>query len=416
MVGGGIAIAQAITMACMPFLTRLYGPESFGIAASFAAILNILTPISTMGYANAIVIPENDEDALAIARLSISVALGLLPVSLIIIFLGKPWLVQWTGMHHYPNMLYIIPISIIITAFLSVANQSVIRANLFKPKARAHVESTVFINLTKIIGGIIAPTGIMLIILTTFGRLANFIFQIFRVPRQGVLKPQNWFGFKGTSSAAIRHKDFAIYRMPQSVIKITTVSLPVILLTSFFGPSSSGQYSLAALALGVPSTLLGRAVCEVFYPKVTRAIFNRDPNAYKLLLKVSITLASVAIIPFGLIFIFSEWIFILVFGEQWQVSGQYSRWLSIWLFSVLVSDVSVAAIPALGLQRFLLVRELISVSLNIVALYIGFKIFKSDIIAIALFSCVGVVLSLTVIFVTIKRLYENTKIWELKSP
>lgn len=52
MVGGGIALAQAISLAFMPFLTRLYGPESFGIAASFAAVVNIITPISTMGYAS----------------------------------------------------------------------------------------------------------------------------------------------------------------------------------------------------------------------------------------------------------------------------------------------------------------------------------------------------------------------------
>lgn len=60
---GGIAAGQAIALAFMPFLTRLYGPESFGIAAAFAAIVNIITLVATMGYVNAIVMPESDEDA-----------------------------------------------------------------------------------------------------------------------------------------------------------------------------------------------------------------------------------------------------------------------------------------------------------------------------------------------------------------
>lgn len=253
MVGGGIALAQAISLAFMPLLTRLYGPESFGIAASFAAILNIITPISTMGYANAIVMPESDEDASAVARLSISIALFLIPITSLAVFLGKPWLAQWTGMQQSPNMLYLIPVSLIITAFLSVANQSAIRAQLFKPKARAYVESILITNINKLLGGLVAPSGLMLITLTILGSLTNFIFQILRVPRQGVLKPSNWLGLRGTLQAAKTQKDFAVYRMPQSVINITTVSLPVIILTSFFGPSSAGQYSLAALILGAPS-------------------------------------------------------------------------------------------------------------------------------------------------------------------
>lgn len=415
MVGGGIAVAQAISLAFMPFLTRLYGPEAFGIAASFAAILNIITPISTMGYANAIVMPETDEDASAIARLSISIAFVLIPISFLAVFLGKPWLAQWTGMQQFPNMLYLIPISLIVTAFLSVANQSAIRAQLFKPKARAYVESTLLTNISKLIGGFLAPSGITLIALTIFGNLTNFIFQILRVPRQGVLKPSNWFGFKGTLNAAKQQKDFALYRMPQSVINVTTVSLPIIILTSLFGASSAGQYSLAALILAAPSMLLGQAVGEVFYPKITRAIISQDASAYKLLLKVSLTLACIGILPFGFIFFFGEWVFSFVFGEEWQLSGQYSRWLSLWLLSTLVSGASIAAIPALGLQRFLLIREILSVILRVVALYIGFKIYDSDIVAIGLFSLAGVALSLLIVFMTFIRLRNDSNEWKLSN-
>ena len=415
MVGGGIALAQAISLAFMPLLTRLYGPESFGIAASFAAILNIITPISTMGYANAIVMPESDEDASAVARLSISIALFLIPITSLAVFLGKPWLAQWTGMQQSPNMLYLIPVSLIITAFLSVANQSAIRAQLFKPKARAYVESILITNINKLLGGLVAPSGLMLITLTILGSLTNFIFQILRVPRQGVLKPSNWLGLRGTLQAAKTQKDFAVYRMPQSVINITTVSLPVIILTSFFGPSSAGQYSLAALILGAPSMLLGQAVGEVFYPKITRAITNHDSNAYKILLKVSLTLACVGILPFGFIFFFGEWALSIIFGEEWRLAGQYSRWLSLWLFSTLISGASVAAIPALGLQRFLLIREFLSVILRVAALYIGFKMYNSDMIAIKLFSFAGVALSLLIIYTTINRLHKNVKQWNLNN-
>lgn len=415
MVGGGIAAGQAIALAFMPFLTRLYGPESFGIAAAFAAIVNIITPISTMGYANAIVMPESDEDAAAVARLSILCGLIIAPLSLILVHVGKPWLAVWTGMEKAPEMLYLIPLTLVIGAFLSVANQSAIRASLFKAKARAYVESKLFTDTSKLIGGLLAPSGLLLILLTIVGQFTNFLMQMLRVPRTGVLKISNWFGTDGARNAAIEQRDFAIYRMPQSVLNAASLGLPTILLTSLFSASSAGQYSVAVMVLGAPAMLLGQAVGEVFYPKITRAIVAKSPNAYMLLLKVSAILLAVGIIPFGTVFFFGDYIFSLVFGTEWVLAGSYSQWLSMWLLSSLVAGASVATLPALRLQRFLLIREFFSVILRAAALYIGFKFFNSDIIAIILFSIIGILLSLSIVYVAFERLLKDSKNWNLSN-
>lgn len=402
MVGGGIAVAQAISLACMPLLTRLYGPESFGIAASFAAILNIITPISTMGYANAIVMPESDEDASAIARLSISIALFLIPITSLAVFLGKPWLAQWTGMQQSPNMLYLIPVSLIITAFLSVANQSAIRAQLFKPKARAYVESTLLTNINKLIGGLVAPSGLMLIALTILGSLTNFIFQILRVPRQGVLKPSNWLGIRGTLHAAKTQREFSLFRMPQSVIRATSMGLPVILLTSMFGAKYAGQYSLVVLILSAPVVLLGDAVGEVFYPKITRAIASSSALAFGLISKAALTLFLVGILPFGFIALFGDAFLPWVFGSKWKTAGVYSQWVAFWMMAMLTVRPAVAAMPGLKIQHILLIYEIIITILRISALYIG-SFYNDDILAIALFSMVNVVGYLILLIVVLSK-------------
>ena len=413
MVGGGIAAAQAIAIAFMPFLTRLYGPEAFGVAAAFAAIINIITPISTMGYANAIVMPDSDDDAVAVARLSILCALCVVPVSLIVVHLGKPWLASWTGMEKAPYMLYLIPLSLFISAFLSVANESAIRANLFKAKAHAYVESTAVTNISKLIGGVLAPSGLLLITLTLAGQATNFMMQMLRVPRTGVLKPSNWFGFDGIRAAAVSQRDFSIYRMPQSILNAASIGLPVILLASLFGSSFAGQYSLSVLVLGAPSMLLGQAVGEVFYPKITRAITAQSPDAAGLLTKVTLGLLAIGVVPFGIIFFWGDHIFSLIFGAEWELAGIYSQWVSVWFLSSLVSGASIAALPALRLQRFLLIREIVAVGSRVGVLYIGFSIFQSDIIAIVLFSIVGVLLSLSIVYVAFRRLLVSSKEWQL---
>jgi hypothetical protein len=51
---------------------------------------------------------------------------------------------------------------------------------------------------------------------------------------------------------------------------------------------------------------------------------------------------------------------------------------------------AVVAVPALGLQRGLLIYEVFSTGSKIVALAMGFYWFNSDVVAIALFSISGV--------------------------
>ena len=410
MVGGGIAAGQAIAMVFMPFLTRLYSPEDFGIAAAFAAVISIITPIATMGYANAIVMPDSDEDAAAIIRLSVLLSFFITAIAFIAVYFGNVYLARWTGMESAPYMLYLIPLTLLAGAFLSVADQSAIRVGLFKAKARAYVESKFVTDISKLVGGMWAPSSMLLILLTIAGQLTNFMMQMLRVPRIGVLNVRDWFGTVGIRNAAISQRDFAIYRMPQSMLNAASVGLPTILLASLFSASAAGQYSLAVLVLGAPAMLLGQAVGEVFYPKITRAITSKSPEAYQFLLKVTVILLVVGIVPFGTVFVFGDYLFSLVFGTEWALAGSYSQWLSIWLLTSLVSGASTAALPALRLQRFLLIREIFAVIFRAAALYIGFYVFESDMVAIALFSFVGVLLSLSIVYVAFRRLVHIHKV------
>jgi len=74
LVATGTAGAQAITMAFSPAITRLYGPEAFGLLGTFTATLAIVTPIAALTYPIAIVLPKKDDDARGIAKLSVLLA------------------------------------------------------------------------------------------------------------------------------------------------------------------------------------------------------------------------------------------------------------------------------------------------------------------------------------------------------
>src|SRR5699024_11588126 len=62
-VATGTAAAQAVTMLLSPLITRLYGPQAYGLMGLFAAIVGIIAPIAALTYSFAIVFPNRNSDA-----------------------------------------------------------------------------------------------------------------------------------------------------------------------------------------------------------------------------------------------------------------------------------------------------------------------------------------------------------------
>ena len=193
-----------------------------------------------------------------------------------------------------------------------------------------------------------------------------------------------------------------MYRAPQVFLNVVSQSLPVLMLTSFFGPASAGFYSLGRRVLSMPTQLIGNSVGDVFYPRIAEAA-NNGENLTRMIIKATLALAAVGIIPFGIVMAFGPWLFEFVFGSDWVVAGEYARWIALWTLCAFINRPSVRAIPVLNLQDWFLVYEIISLAARVVALLLGFYLFKSDTSAIMLFSLSGVVLNAFLIFNTIKK-------------
>lgn len=398
----GIAAAQAISLACMPFLARLYGPESFGALAAFTAVINIVTPLATLGYANAIVMPSTEEGATAVARLSLLCAAIVAPVVLLFVHLFLNSLATWTGLEATPSLLYLIPVSLLLGAFLSVADQAAIREGLFKARAVSHVASTLLMNAGKLAGGLIAPSGLLLIAFSMIAKLLNYFMLLARVPRTGAFEVRRWFGTAGVRNAAREQFDFALYRMPQSVINAASLGLPVLILTAFFGAAAAGQYSITTLVLGAPIMLIGQSVLEVFFPRITEIVRQNPASASPLILRATLGMALIGVVPFGIIALWGDLILPWVLGGEWLRAGEYSQWVALWMASVLITRPAVAAMPVLRMQRLLLIYEVAITSARVASLFTGAYL-GNDIMAVVLLSLVNVAGYLALLLLVLKR-------------
>ena len=201
---------------------------------------------------------------------------------------------------------------------------------------------------------------------------------------------------------AKKYIDFPLYRAPEVFIYSVSQNIPVLLLSSLFGPASAGFYNIGRTVLGLPSNLIGQAIGDVFYSRVSEAANNNEDLNY-IIKKATITLFLIGLLPFGLVILFGPFLFEVVFGKEWFTAGEYARWIALSSYAVFINKPSVRALPVLRAQRFQLVFTILILIGQVISLSIGFFVFKNDIIALALFGTTGALFNIILVLITLNK-------------
>lgn len=392
----GTTLAQIINMAFSPVITRIYGPEAFGLMGVFMSLVNIVIPIAALTYPIAIVLPKEDEEAMNLVRLSLVVSVGVfILVSVAIAIAGKP-LFHILDSDIIAPYAMLIPLSMLFAGLMQIGQQWLIRGKQFNILARVAIVQAFILNIAMVVFGWFRPVAAILVVFAAIrhGLHAALLFMGGKVS-EAIGNPI--LAKKGQrlslKKLAQKYYDFPLYRSPQVLINGISQSLPVLLLASLFGPASAGFYTLCRTVLGMPYRLVGAAIGGVFYPRMSEAVNNRE-SLTRLLLKSTMAMVAIGVIPFSTVVIFGPWLFSFVFGTDWLMAGHYARWISIWIFCLFSNRPSVATIPALRMQKWYLIYEVVSIPVRVAALYAGYFLFQSDLYALGLFSVSGVVLEI----------------------
>lgn len=402
-VASGTAAAQIVTMSLSPFITRLYGPEAFGLLGVFTAIISIVSPIAALSYPISIVLPKSDQEAKGLVCISLYISFFLALLSTAVLLLFHSQIVALFNIESIALYLYFIPLVILFSGILQVIEQWQIRHKQFRIIARVSLLQALFLQGSKVIIGLFRPFASVLIVITVISQLLKAIMLLMssKKSKLSLNKAKN-IKAEYLKNIAIKHKDFPLFRAPQVLINGISQGLPIMMLTTFFGPASAGFYTLGRSVLGVPSQLIGKSVGDVFYPRISEAA-NNGSRITALIIKATLALGAIGIIPFGIVIIIGPQLFSLVFGSDWVTAGEYARWTALWVFFMFINQPCVKALPVLSAQSFHLKITILMLVVRLLLLALGYYVFSSDLLAIAFYSVSGAVLYTLIILITIRK-------------
>lgn len=385
----GTAAAQAVGMIASPFITRLYGPDAFGQLGVFNSTVGLLAPVAAFTYPIAIVMPKRDGDAFQLVKLSLTIAAVLsLVVGAALFFFAGP-IVRAMQIEVLRPFLFLIPLTVLFSAGQQVAQQWLIRKRRFGATGKVSVFQAVAVNGAHVLVGVFRPLGTALIWVSSLGKLLHAsMLALAARPRGRASLSEEGAPRVSLGEIAHRYRDFPLFRAPQEFVTAASQNLPVVLLAAFFSPVTAGLYTLCRMVLGLPSQLIGTSVGNVFYPRITEGA-KRGEDLGALIGRATLALFAVGVLPYLAVVLFGPGLFALVFGNEWREAGAFARWVAVASFSTLLNRPAAQALPVISAQRFNLVLSVITIALRIAGLLVGILVFDSPIVAIAIFSVVG---------------------------
>lgn len=325
----GTTFAQILVIAASPVLTRLFSPEAFGLLAIFTSITKVLGVVSCLRYEFAIMLPDDERDAVNLLALCIAIVTGISLLALPFFIIFEPAIVSALNAPGLTGYLWLVSPFVFVSGLFIALNYWNSRTRRYGRLSVARILSSVAITGGQLAaGGAGMATGGALIGASALGQgvgTAVLGAQILRDDRE---RFANHLSLSHVRAVLVRYKRFPLFDSWSALLNVSSWQLPSLLLPIFFSPTQVGYYALAFRLIVLPMDLVGSAIQQVFFQRASNA--ERAGNLGELTESVFTVLLRIGLFPMLTLALIGQELFTVVFGAAWSEAGVYTQLLAVW--------------------------------------------------------------------------------------
>ena len=333
-ISGGSALGHLFTLAAAPLLTRIYGPNEFGVLGLFTTVMSVFGVAVTLQYEISIPVGENEREAayLTMGSILLSVPISIAGGGVLGLFMRNSYLGLGAKPWYLPLLL---SCSLLAVGLFTVLRYWALREGHFGGIAQGVVVQSAARALLQTAIGALGFKASGLLLGETLGRGMGMS-KMLRGSWRSLLKLVYPFTWTELYAVLWRYRKFPLYSFPSSFLDSLCLALPLPLLIRMYGVATGGYYSLVWKAITVPSVLITVAVADTFHSRLATCVRSSPEGVLQLFRVASIGLLLVGCIPATILVIWGSRLFLLVFGSHWAVSGAMAALLAPWYLAQFV--------------------------------------------------------------------------------
>ena len=394
----GTAIGQLVPILISPILTRLYTPDEIGIYSIFFASSNILALVASGRFEFAILIPKQRKEATEIVQASFIFLILFLLLFTCLFFLFKNQIAKFIGLSSVENTVLLIPITSFLIGLFQILSYWSNKNDNYKTISRGKIIQGVIIGVIQVALAVL--NSFALVIGRAMALLASDLYLLSSLKK--TLSRPKGSDIKGALKKVLRkYKVYPMVTMPNALLNSVSNNLPNYMLESFYSLSQTGYYSWAVRLVQGPMGMMTSSVQQVFFKKASEA-YNNNESIFSLTIKMYRNLFLIGIVPYTLLFLFSPQIFEVIFGSNWRTAGEYTRYLTPWLFMVFLNSPLNGLMLILNKQKEYFVYEILLFFLRGAALFAGYLLMKEAQYSVIFYGLVGLLFNIYLFIWTLK--------------
>ena len=364
-------LAQIITLAAYPIISRIYGPEELGTLNLFVSIFAIFVLLANAEYQNVLVFHKEEKDLPS----ALAVCLSCVALVSTIVLITVPFSAEISslfGSTDLADWYFLMPIYVAATAIWNICDSLVIRKKLFKYISFYLVLIALYNVGLKILLGHLGWGTAGLIISAVSGSVFILILVLLFAQQRDRLFSSLGERPTWASSLAIAREyiKFPKFSLSRKTLNLLSKSLPIFLLSAHFGMGEIGLYSMGLLLAHTPINVACGSLYKIMFRFVSEKVWNKE-KILPVIKKYIASVLMVGIPSFALLYFILPDLTSIILGENWRTSGEYIRLMLPWLLAFSISNV-IDFLPQLfKRQEGLLIFEIIDIVCKLSVLLFG---------------------------------------------
>lgn len=366
----GTIIVQAISTLLSPILSRLYTPEDYGLLAILTSFISILTVIGSFRFELAIILPEKNSEAALILKLSLLITIIISVLVFIITLIFNNTITSMFGNEKLSFWIYFIAPVFLAAGTSQAFTYWFNRNKKYKIISGVRIyQSSVNSGLSVLLGFLkFNTTGLIISLI-----VSNMVSVFYLLKRSAFKLTKCSLNFFNLRSVAKKYREFPLLSLPSALLDTVSVNSIIFLLSYFFSESITGAYSFSIRMLSIPAIVIGTAMGQVFFQKISEA-YTKNEKVFPLIIRMWKLLFLTGVVPTIIIFFFGEELFTFIFGSKWIDAGKISEYLCILTFFMFISSPTSNAMIVLRKQKLLLGVNIAAFIYRPMALIYGYSI------------------------------------------
>tara|TARA_B100000886_G_scaffold288628_1_gene213566 strand:- start:8798 stop:10069 length:1272 start_codon:yes stop_codon:yes gene_type:complete len=326
----GTLISQLIPLILSPYLARVFTPEDFGIFGIFFAFTAVFGVSAAAKYDIATLIPRKDKHAVNLAIIALFFCFLTSLLLTIFLILYEYFDINNTIINNsYYLWIIGLPTAVLFTGIFNVLNYLNTRFENYNDIAKAKIYKSAALSFSQVFFGTYS-FGVLGLCL---GLIISNIFANFKLAKNIFINEiySNTISLNKIKELTYEYRIYPLSVNPSSFVNSITTYMPLFFIIKISGEAISGYFFFATRLISIPSALIGKAISQVFFQKISSLKANKK-KCKPIFFQTVKSLILIAL-PFTLIiFLFAPVIFELIFGPQWIEAGVIAKYLGLIFF------------------------------------------------------------------------------------